>query len=144
MKNYLVDREFLKQLDEQQHRETYAKIIALNLQEHPIEEITGKITGGSLNVDGASAVRRSCSLQMVAQDVNINDYLWGLNTKFKLEIGLRNNINLDYPDIIWFPQGVFAITSFSNSQSANAFNISLQGRDKMCLLNGELGGTIHS
>jgi hypothetical protein len=46
------------------------------------------VTGGSINIDGASAVRRSCSLTMVAQDFNYNDYYWGLNTKFKLEIGV--------------------------------------------------------
>ena len=148
MRKYLVDKEFLEQLDKEQHREVYAKIIALNLQEDPIEEITGKVTGGSLNVDGSSAIRRSCSLSMVAHDVDISDYIWGLNTKFKLEIGLKNNLNYimgtNYPDILWFPQGTFAITSFSSSQSAAAWNISLQGQDKMCFLNGTLGGTIHS
>ena len=149
MRKYLVDKEFLEQLDKEQHREVYAKIIALNLQEDPIEEITGKVTGGSLNLDGSSAVRRSCSLSMTAtKDTDINDYVWGLNTKFKLEIGLKNNLNYrlgtNYPDILWFPQGTYAITSFSSSQSATAWNISLQGRDKMCLLNGDLGGVIHS
>ena len=36
------------------------------------------------------------------KDVNINDFYWGLNNKFKLEIGLKNKINLNYPNIIWF------------------------------------------
>lgn len=144
MRNPLLDKDFLKQLDEQHNREIYAKIVALNLEEHPVEEITGKVTGGSLNVDGSSAVRRSCSLTMVAQNVNISDYYWGLTSKFKLEIGLKNFINNEYPDIIWFPQGTYVITGFNTSQSINNFDISIQGRDKMALLNGELGGIIGS
>ena len=62
MKNPLLDQEFLKQLFQYKEKELYAKIVALNFNEEPIEEITGKITGGSINVDGNSAVRRTCSL----------------------------------------------------------------------------------
>jgi hypothetical protein len=67
-----------------------------------------------------------------------------LNTKFKLEIGLENVINNIYPDIIWFKQGTYFISSFSTSHSTNNFNISIQGKDKMCALNGELGGALTS
>ena len=44
------------------------------------------------------------------EDVKLNDFYWGLNTKFKLEVGLKNTIDPDYPEIIWFPQGVYIIT----------------------------------
>jgi hypothetical protein len=71
------------------------------------------VTAGTVNIDGSSAVRRTCSLTLLAKDININNYYWGLNTKFKLEIGLTNNINKDYPNIIWFPQGIFVITAFN-------------------------------
>ena len=142
-KNPLLDKNFLIELDHYHEKEVWAKIIALDINENSVEEITGRITsGGSINVDGTSAVRRSCSLSMVAKDVNINDFYWGLHSKFKLLIGLTNKINPEYPDIIWFPQGVYLITSFSTSQSTNSYNISIQGKDKMCLLNGEIGGTL--
>jgi len=52
---------------------------------------------------------------MVAQDVNINDFYWGLKNKFRLEVGLTNKIDSNYPDIIWFPQGLYVITSFSTN-----------------------------
>jgi hypothetical protein len=52
---------------------------------------------------------------MIAEDVNINEFYWGLNSKFKLEVGLRNFINPLYPDIIWFKQGLFIITQFNTS-----------------------------
>ena len=79
---------------------------------------------------------------MVAKDLNINEFYWGLKTKFKLEIGLTNEINPNYPDIIWFPQGIFVITSFNTNQSTNNFTVSISGKDKMCLLNGDLGGNL--
>ena len=142
MKNPLLDKNFLIKLDNVLVKEKWAKIIALDINENPTEEITGRITDGSINVDGKSAVRRTCSLTMVAQNVNLNDFYWGLNTKFKMYVGITNDVDKKYPDIIWFPQGVFLITSFSLSYGTNNLNISIQGKDKMCLLNGELGGML--
>ena len=109
-----------------------------------METIEGRITQGTVSVDGSSAVRRTCSLTLVAQDFNYNDYYWGLNTKFKLEIGIENHVDEAYPDIIWFKQGIFLITSFNTSRSVNSFTINLQGKDKMCLLNGDVGGSLES
>jgi hypothetical protein len=79
---------------------------------------------------------------MVAKEVNINDFYWGFSNRFKLLIGLKNFINPKYPDIIWFKQGTFAITSFNTSVSPNSFTINISGKDKMCLLNGDLGGAL--
>ena len=140
----MYDMDFLKKLDLQKNKTIYARITSLQFNESPIETIEGKVTQGSINIDGASAVRRTCSLTMVAQDINISDYYWGLKTKFKLEIGVKNTIDFTYPDIIWFPQGIFVITSFSTALSINNYTINIQGKDKMCLLNGEVGGTLNS
>jgi len=100
--NPLFDLDFLIELFSQKEREVFARITALDLEELPIEYIEGKVTGGSVNVDGKSAVRRTCSLTMIAHEVNINDFYWGLKNKFKLEVGLKNTLNSKYPDIIWF------------------------------------------
>lgn len=137
-------KQFLSNLDQIKNKEIYAKITALSFAELPIETIEGRVTGGSINVDGASAIRRSCSLTITAENFNYNNYYWGLNSKFKLEIGVKNSIDLNMPDIIWFNQGIYLITSFNTSRSANSFSISLSGKDKMCLLNGEIGGTLES
>lgn len=136
----LYNKEFLLELDKQKNKIIYGRIAALNFQESPIETIEGRVTQGSINIDGASAVRRTCSLTMVAQDFDYHDYYWGMNTKFRLEIGVENTIDKKYPDIIWFKQGTYLITNFNTSNSTNNFTISLQGKDKMCLLNGEVGG----
>ena len=140
----LYDKEFLLKLDKAKNKTIFARITALTFQEYPIETIEGRVTQGSVNIDGNSAVRRSCSLTIVAQDFQYNDFYWGLNTKFKLEVGVENNIDPSYPNIIWFKQGIYLITSFNTSRSTNNFSISIQGKDKMCLLNGEVGGSLES
>lgn len=136
------DKDFLIELDKMRNKIIYARITALQFNETPIESIEGRVTGGSINIDGASALRRTCSLTVVAQDLNYNNYYWGLNTKFKLEIGVENSIAYDMPDIIWFNQGIYLITDFSTSHSTSNFNISISGKDKMCLLNGDIGGQL--
>ncbi len=144
MSNLLYDKDFLLQLDKQKNKIIYAKITALQFNEAPIETIEGRVTGGSINIDGASSVRRTCSLTIVAQDFNYNDYYWGMNTKFKLEIGVENFIDASMPKIIWFNQGIYLISSFNTSRSISNFTISISGKDKMCLLNGEVGGSLES
>lgn len=142
--NNIYDLDFLHQLDHVRTKVKFARITALSFQELPLQQIEGRVTAGSINIDGSSAVRRSCSLTLVAQNFDYRDYYWGLNTKFKLEIGLENTINKDYPDIIWFNQGIYILTQFNLARSTNNFTISLQGKDKMCQLNGEVGGTINA
>ena len=144
MKEYLFDKEFLKQLDYHREKETYIRITSLTNDEYPREQIEGRATGGSINIDGVSAVRRSCSLNMIAldEDVILTDNFWCYNNKFKLEVGLKNLVDKKYPDIIWFDMGIYIITNFSKSKNTNNLSISLSGKDKMCRLNGEVSGNI--
>lgn len=136
------DTNFLNQLFNKKEREIFVRLTALSWEEKPIEYIEGRATGGSINIDGTSVLRRTCSITLVAQELNINDFYWGKKSKFKLEIGLKNVINSKYPDIIWFKQGLYIITSFSTSQTTNNYTINISGKDKMCLLNGDLAGTL--
>lgn len=169
--NVLFDKEFLNLLDKDNQREIYARIVSLNNDELPVEEISGKITQGSMNIDGTSAVRRSCSLTIVSNRVNINEYYWGFSTRFSLYIGMKASDYLkdqyqeqtvaqidsttgkiipnatvikpyeNYPDIIWFKQGIFLITDFKINMNTNGTdNIYISGKDKMALLNGDIGG----
>ena len=141
-KDPMLDSDFLKQLTMERDRELFAKVVALNIDEEPIEEIQGRVTQGSIPVDGNSIVRRTCSLTIAAQNMSINDYLWGLETKIKVFIGIANKINSNYPPIIWFKMGTFILTSFNDSVSASGHTVSIQGKDKMCLLNGDIGGNL--
>ena len=142
MKNPLNDRDFLKALDLVRKKETYIKIHSLNFDEQIQETIEGKILSGSINIDGDSAVRRTCSLSMIAEDVDLNNYFWTINTKIKIFIGIENSINPEYDDIIWFKQGIFVLTNFNVTYNNNNYTINLSGQDKMCLLNGTIGGAL--
>ena len=140
----VYDKDFLLELDKDKNKTIFARITALRFDESPIEFIEGRVTQGSISIDGDSAIRRSCSLTMVAANFDYRNYYWGLNTKFKLEVGLENHINPFYPDICWFDQGIFLITQFNTSRNATSFSISVSGKDKMCQLNGEIGGNFES
>lgn len=142
MKNPLNDKDFLKKLDLKKNKKTYIKILNLTFDEVVRESIEGKVTSGSINIDGDSAVRRTCSLSMIAEDININNYLWSINTKVRIFIGVENDIDSKYEKIIWFNQGLFILTSFNVSYTSNNYTINLSGQDKMCLLNGSIGGAL--
>ena len=144
MRDPLLNEEFLNELYRYTEREVYAKVILLSFfDETPMEEIQGRVTTGSVSVNGASALRRTCKLTLVTTDMDINAFHWGLHSKFYLEIGLKNFVDTNnYEDIVWFPMGMFIITNLSTAQALNNFTMSIQGQDKMCLLNGSCGGAI--
>ena len=50
MKNPLQDKEFLYNLNQDRHKEIYAKIISLSFDEKPLEQIEGRVTSGSINI----------------------------------------------------------------------------------------------
>lgn len=139
---YLSDFEFLRQLDQSQNKNVQIKVTALTWEELPIASIEGNATGGNVNIDGNSSLRRTCSLTMVAKDIDLQSFYQGLNTKIAIDIGIENVIDSKYPEIVWIPLGIYILTSFSSSVSINNYTISLQGKDKMCLLNGDVGGSL--
>lgn len=138
----LLDADFLRQLDQDRNKELYAKLVSLNWQEEPIAEIQGNVQSGSINIDGSSKVRRTCNLTLVTNSVQIDEVAWSLRTKFYVYLGVKNNINSNYEDIIWFPQGMYVISSFSSSYGAQGYTIQISGKDKMCLINGDVGGAL--
>lgn len=145
---YLKDSEFLKLIDNQQVQEQYAKLTLLDWNENPIQDIQGVVINGSLNIDGKSAIRRTCNLSIYIHEnessrITEIDHLFSINKKVKLEIGIVNTTN-QYQEynILWFPQGVFVMITPSISHGTNGITISLNLKDKMCLLNGECGGII--
>ena len=147
MLNFLKDKSFLRALDEQHLKTVYAKIIILNYQdEMPLSEIQGRITNGSISINGSSSLRRTCNLTFLAEDNEDNltatENLIGINKKIKIQIGVKNRVNKIYGDIVWFPLGIFVINNPSISHSNTGVQVSITGQDKMCLLNGTCGGTL--
>ena len=143
---YLTDSNFLNIVDRQRIRQHYVKITVLDWDENPIQNIQGKITAGNITIDGSSSLRRTASLTFVAEDSdNVLDVenLISINKKIYMQIGFINTTNLytDYK-IIYFPLGYYVIINPSISQNQSGVLISLQLKDKMCLLNGQCGGTL--
>ena len=115
-------------------------------------------------------MRRTATLSIFAEEKENNlaniDHLFSVNKKCVLEIGIVNTVpeyvyqtadeenknitfhtinyqNL-YGNIVWFPMGVYVMFNPSIAHGMDGVNISMQLKDKMCLLNGDLGGEIHS
>lgn len=144
---YLNDREFLKELDFTTLKTQYIKITVLDWNENPLQDITGKATGGSINIDGSSAIRRTANLSLFLPDTENNvtnpNHLLSINKKVSVAIGVDNTTDkyIEYEQL-WFPMGVYVIIQPSISHTSGGITISLQLKDKMCLLNGECGGTL--
>lgn len=147
---YLNDINFLNKIYGQHNKTTYVNITLLDWFERPIQEIQGKVISGSISVNGDSAVRRTANLSIFIKDydelyTNING-LFSINKKIFIETGIRNGFRHrgeynDYP-IIWFPFGVFITQNYSINRDVNGITLNLSLGDKMCLLNGDAGGTI--
>lgn len=147
MYNFLQDTPFLKELAQEQNKTIYAKILILDRQEMSISSIEGRITQGSLNINGSSSTRRTGSLTFVVDkddDIQLTDVnsLLSITRKIQIFVGVENNINTIYDTIIWFPLGIFVITQPNISNSLSGINIQLTFQDKMCLLNGTCGGAL--
>ena len=148
MFEYLNDMEFLMKLDKLNLRTSYAKIVLLSFDEKPIREIQGNISSGSMSVNGSSRVRRTINLSMFASYENSNienvDNEISINKKIRVYIGYKNPFKsyAHYGDIVWFPCGMFIISTASVARSTNGWSISVTAKDKMCLLDGSVGGTI--
>ena len=143
-------RNFLALIDSFVNQKQYVKITLLNWSEEPLKEIEGELSSGTLSKDGSSSVRRTCQLSATVSrgeyDVEDGEMDFAINKKIFIEIGVKNYTD-QYPEypILWFPQGVFFISDFAITSSASStVNISLTLRDKMCGLNGVVGGTFQS
>ena len=65
----LLDKDFLKKLNEYRNKEIYARLVSLSWDENPIAEIQGNVQSGSINIDGSSSVRRTCNITLVTNKV---------------------------------------------------------------------------
>ena len=163
---FLKDKQFLKELDSLPLQEIFIKINLLTWDEKVSDSLEGIATAGTLNLNGDSSIRRTCNLTLGVEEKKNNfDEIKNkisLNRKVGLEIGYTqpfanfyNEYFNDYSETnmgnnitvqpsknkkIWLPLGIFVISSASFSHSVSNCSISLQLKDKMCLLNGECGG----
>lgn len=136
-----MNNQLLEKLVNEKIQTTYAKIVTYSFDEKPLSSIEGRVSGGSIQANGASAVRRTLSLSMVAKPEIANienlDNEIAINKKVKVYIG-----RLVGNEIMWFNCGFYVISSASVNQSTSGWTISISGKDKMALLDGTAGGTL--
>ena len=104
--NYMLDKDFLKQLDEDNLKQCYVKIEVLDSEEKPISDIVGRVSTGNININGSSSLRRTASLTFVADEVDNDltdvDNLLSISKRIALYVGFENNIDLKYDDIVYW------------------------------------------
>lgn len=144
------NQNFLSKISYFINQKQYVQITLLDWQENPLKQIEGELVSGSITKDGKSSVRRTCNFSCTVGggEYSVEDGKadFAINKKIFVEFGIRNDTDeyLEYP-ILWFPQGVFFISNVSiTSSTTSAVNISLTLKDKMCMLNGEIGGSFTS
>lgn len=144
---YLTNTKFLQDFNKEKCKQQFSKITVLNWKEQPVQQITGDVISGNINMDSSSAMRRTGNISFFASketsDVTNIDNLLSINKKIEIEIGYVNTTK-QYPEypIIWFPQGIFLINNVSITHGADGLKINLTLHDKMALLNGQCGGII--
>ena len=91
---YLKDSQFLKKFDETKLKEQYIKLIVLTFDQNPIQQIQGKVISGNISFDGTSAMRRTCNLNMIANEYETDlpdiKHLLSINKKVEVLIGFVN------------------------------------------------------
>lgn len=136
-----MNNSLLEKLVNEKIQTTYVKIVTYSFDEKPLSSIEGRVSGGSIQANGASAVRRTLSLSMVAKPEIANienfDNEIAINKKVKIYIG-----RLVENEIMWFNCGFYVISNASVNQSTSGWTISISGKDKMALLDGTAGGTL--
>ena len=140
---YLKDISFLTELAKSPLLSSLVRISFLDWQENIIKQIESQVISGNINIDGNSAIRRTASLGLILKENENVQNLFLINKKINIQIGYCNETDKyqEYP-ILWFPQGIFVITNFSLSHGLDGLSVSLELKDKMCLLNGECGGVL--
>lgn len=107
-----------------------------------VGEIQGNALGGSINIDVNSAIRRTCSIDMVVTDssflISKNSKIW-MDKWLRVELGIRS---LKTGNIVWFDKGVYAINNPTVRYSNVERVLHIEGLDPMCTLDGTLGGAL--
>lgn len=112
------------------------KIESLNLDDKVIGEIKGYCTGGTLDITNSDMIRRSLSLQFVANEkleINNKSPFW-INKRLRIYTGVENYNG----DTYWVNQGVFVPTQPETSVSITGRTITLNAMDKMVLADNHL------
>lgn len=153
--SFLRDKNFLFDLDKEHIKSNFVRLIILDLDENPIGKIEGRVTSGNITINGSSSMRRTASFSLEVEHYKntLNEMLelLSIEKRIKIEKGVINTLtyNEKYKNygegenkILWFPQGIFLINQLSFTHGLNNITVNISCQDKMCLLNGTMGGSL--
>jgi hypothetical protein len=91
---YLLDQEFLIEVDRERVKTTKIQVTLLTWQEREIEDIEGTVTGGNLNIDGSTSMRRTGSISFATDGSEFNyqelQSKFSPDKKIKVAFGFKN------------------------------------------------------
>jgi hypothetical protein len=135
-----ASEQFIKQM-KSSIKQLYVKLELFDSNMSFIKEITQKVTRdsiGSISVNADRPIRRSFSFSLVN---NNNEFDWGdqnlvwIDKRVKLYTGLK----LSDGTVEYVPQGVFILTSPSDSHNFQGKIANITGQDKGYLMTGSRG-----
>lgn len=119
---------------------TYIKLLLLDSNLNPIDELQGECISGSINIDVTSDNRRTCNLELYHKDssYDVAEYnkIW-LNRRVKVQMGF---LNIKTNKIVWYDMGIFVFNSCTYSFSGDSKTISIDCSDLVSMINGTHGG----
>ncbi|MEG1044558.1 MAG: hypothetical protein RSF81_07255 [Oscillospiraceae bacterium] len=116
------------------------KIELLNFKLQTVDELSGNVLSGNIDINATSDIRRTCSLELVVTDksfeIKSGGKIW-LNTYIRIWLGIDSLIG---GETIWFNKGVFLIDAPSWKYDGATNTLSLQGLDLMAKMTGLRNG----
>ena len=117
-------------------RDLRVKINVLNFNMQTVDEITGVVLDGSINVDATADIRRTCSLSLVVKDSTLE-----LQPGGRIWVDKYFQVLIDYLNKgDWINMGIYLVDASSWSYDPGNSTLSLQGLDLMSKLTGQRNG----
>lgn len=117
-------------------RDLRVKINVLNFNMQTVDEITGVVLDGSINVDATADIRRTCSLSLAVKDSTLE-----LQPGGRIWVDKYFQVLIDYLNKgDWINMGIYLVDAPSWSYDPGNSTLSLQGLDLMSKLTGQRNG----
>lgn len=117
-------------------RDLRVKINILNFNMQTVDEITGVVLDGNINVDATADIRRTCGLSLVVKDSTLEllpgGRVW-VDKYFQVFVDYLNSGD-------WINMGIYLVDAPSWSYDPGNSTLSLQGLDLMSKLTGQRNG----
>lgn len=121
-------------------RNSHLKVNLLNFNYQTVDSLEGNVVSGSMNEDGTSDMRRSCSVSLVVTDSSFDAQAGGKIFLDRLIQIYRGTDDVRTSKTIWTNKGIYLINQPSYQYDAVTHTLSFDGLDLMSLLTGARNG----